>query len=89
MNATGPQLRAARNALGWSIERLAEASGVSVRTIIRYEDTDGCPATRGGNLARLVTTLESAGIEFIGSPDDAPGIRIHAPRRPVGGAPKE
>ncbi|SMH56245.1 hypothetical protein SAMN05661107_3223 [Maritimibacter sp. HL-12] len=25
----------------------------------------------------VVSTLESAGIEFIGTPDDAPGIRIH------------
>jgi hypothetical protein len=25
----------------------------------------------------LKATLEAAGIEFIGTPDDAPGIRIH------------
>ena len=81
MIATGSQLRAARNALGWSIETLAEWSGVSVRTIIRYEDTDGVPPTRGGNLAKLIFSLEAAGIEFIGNPEDAPGIRIH-PRIP-------
>lgn len=77
MMATGSQLRAARNALGWSIETLAEQSGVSVRTIIRYEDTDGVPPSRSGNLETLVFTMEAAGIEFIGTPDDAPGIRIH------------
>ena len=77
-NATGPQLRAARNGLGWSIEQLCLESGISVRTIIRYEDAAGVPATRSGNLERLIETLESAGIEFIGSPDNAPGIRIHA-----------
>jgi transcriptional regulator with XRE-family HTH domain len=77
MIATGSQLRAARNALGWSIETLAERSGVSVRTIIRYEDTDGVPPTRGGNLDTLIFTMKAAGIEFIGTPDDAPGIRIH------------
>lgn len=76
--ATGPQLRAARNGLGWSIQQLAEFSGISVRTIIRYEDCSGVPASRSGNLETLITNLEAAGIEFIGTPEDGPGIRIHA-----------
>ena len=76
--ATADQLRAARAALGWQIELLAVKSGVSVRTIIRYEDSKGVPATRGGNLQTLVETLESAGIEFIGTPEDGPGIRLRA-----------
>lgn len=71
------QIRAARNALCWSIENLSEATGVSVRTIIRYEDVDGVPANRSGNLEKLVTALEFAGIKFIGTPDDGPGIRIY------------
>ena len=78
MNATGAQLRAARNALRWSIDHLSSEAGISVRTIVRYEDHDGRPPSRGGNLEKLVATLETAGIEFIGTPDDAPGIRIHA-----------
>jgi transcriptional regulator with XRE-family HTH domain len=80
MMATGSQLRAARNALGWSIETLAERSRVSVRTIIRYEDTNGVPPSRSGNLETLVFTMQAAGIEFIGTPDDAPGIRIRPER---------
>jgi predicted transcriptional regulator len=80
--ATGVQLRAARNALGWSIERLAKEASISVRTIIRYEDYDSVPPSRGGNLLAIIEVMEAAGIEFIGTPDDAPGIRIHAqPRR--------
>lgn len=75
--ATGPQLRAARNALGWSIKLLSENTGVSMRTIIRYEDVEGVPPSRSGNLEALIAALESAGIEFIGTPDDGPGIRIH------------
>jgi transcriptional regulator with XRE-family HTH domain len=74
--ATADQLRAARAALGWQIELLANRSGVSVRTIIRYEDTKGVPPSRSGNLEKLVVALESAGIEFIGTPDDGPGIRL-------------
>ncbi len=77
-NATGMQIRAARNALGWSIETLSGTTGVSMRTIIRYEDVDGVPRNRSGNLEKVVAALESAGIEFIGTPDDGPGIRIHA-----------
>ena len=78
--ATGSVLRAARNALGWSIETLAARSGVSVRTIIRYEATDDVPATRGGNLEALVGTMEAAGIEFIEAEDGAPGIVIRSAR---------
>ena len=77
-NATGPQLRAARNALGWSIEFLSTKTGISMRTIIRYEDVEGIPPTRSGNLEAIIVTLESAGIEFIGAPDDGPGIRIYS-----------
>ncbi len=51
-----------------------------MRTIIRYEDVDKVPANRSGNLAKLLAALKAAGIEFIGSPDDAPGIRIHSRR---------
>ncbi len=80
-NATGAQLRAARNAIGWSIERLAERSGVSMRTIIRYEQTDGLPPTRGGNLTKIIAALESEGIEFIGAPGKPTGILINAKPR--------
>ena len=78
--ATSSQLRAARNAIGWSLEKLAQESGISLRTLIRYEDQIGVPASRSGNLERVIATLETAGIEFIGSPDDRPGIRIGAPK---------
>ena len=73
--ATAEQIRAARAALGWPIEFLAAQSGVSMRTIIRYEDISGVPASRSGNLEKLIKVLEAAGIEFIGTPDDNPGIR--------------
>lgn len=29
-------------------------------------------------MQKIQTALEAAGIEFIGTPNDAPGIRIHA-----------
>ena len=78
VDITGYQMRAARGALNWSVGDLAERSGVGTATIVRYEAALGVPATRKGNLEKIKTAFEAAGIEFIGSPDDAPGIRIHA-----------
>jgi hypothetical protein len=52
-----------------------------MRTIIRYEDVEGVPPNRSGNLLSLIAALEAAGIEFIGTPDDGPGIRIHTGKK--------
>jgi transcriptional regulator with XRE-family HTH domain len=73
---TGAQIRAARAALGWSALTLAEKSGVGLRTLIRMEQIDGVPSSRSSTLFVIKSALESAGIEFIGSPADGPGIRI-------------
>lgn len=69
----------ARNALRWSVRELAEHSSVSTSTINRAEVDDGVPKITRANLAALRASLEAAGIEFIGTPGDAPGIRIHRP----------
>ena len=74
---TGVQLRAARGALNWSVRSLAEMTGIGTATIVRYESQLGVPRSRKEHLTTLKRTFESAGIEFIGTPDDAPGIRIH------------
>lgn len=70
------QVRAARHALRWTVQDLAEASGVSVSTIKRLEASEVIPNISVPNLVSIRTALEAAGIEFIGSPDDKPGIRI-------------
>ncbi len=74
VNVTGRQLRAARGALNWSVRQLSEATGVGTSTIVRYEEVDGVPPNRIGNLEKLVRALEDAGIEFTGTPDHRPGI---------------
>lgn len=74
---TGSQIRSARVAVRWSAETLALKSNVSLRTIMRLEQSDDVPSTRATTLNEIQRALEAAGIEFIGSPDDAPGIRIH------------
>ncbi len=77
---TGNQLRIARFALRWSVQQLSENTGVPLRTVKRVEAEDGIPSTNATTIHTLQTALEAAGIEFIGTPDDAPGIRIH-PRK--------
>lgn len=72
------QIRAARLALRWSVLELSERSGVSTSTIKRVEAANGVPSISTRNLAHIQTALEAAGIEFIGTPGDAPGIRIHS-----------
>ena len=74
---TSAQIRMARHALRWSASELAETTGLSISTIKRIEASDGEPNSTKANLAALQKALESAGIEFIGTPDDAPGVRIH------------
>ena len=70
------QLRAARALLRWSALDLAEKSRVGVATIRRIELTDGIPSSNARTLDSLLKTLEIAGIEFIGTPEDAPGVRL-------------
>jgi transcriptional regulator with XRE-family HTH domain len=77
---TGTQIRSARAALRWTIEELAERSGLGVRTIKRFEAFDGLPASRTSTLSALKTALEAAGIEFIGTLEDGPGIRVRPKR---------
>ncbi|MBU3993618.1 MAG: transcriptional regulator, partial [Alphaproteobacteria bacterium] len=64
--------------LGWSGSDLAEICDVSLRTISKIETFSGLPDARVATLVKLQSALEAAGIEFIGTPDNAPGIRIHA-----------
>ena len=75
------QLRSARAGLRWSIEELAQLSQVSIRTIKMVEADDGDPQCRPSTLKKLVDTYEAAGIEFIGTPDNDPGIRIRTTKR--------
>lgn len=77
---TGGQIRATRGALNWSVQELARRTGIGTATIVRYEMVRGVPKSRKGNLETIKSALEAAGIEFIGTPDDAPGIRIHLPK---------
>ena len=73
---TSEQIKMARAALGWSVEKLAKESAVGVRTIHRIEAQDGLPTATAGNLKLIRETLQAAGIEFIGDAGEGPGVRL-------------
>jgi transcriptional regulator with XRE-family HTH domain len=73
---TSEQLRAARQLIRMTAEALAKASGVGVATIRRFELMSGVPSGNARTVEALQKTLEKAGIEFIGTPDDKPGVRL-------------
>ncbi|MDU8946136.1 helix-turn-helix domain-containing protein [Ovoidimarina sediminis] len=84
VNLTGTQIRAARGALNWSVQRLADETGVGTATIVRYELSDSIPRSRKGNLKTIQKALEAAGIEFTQAEDGSPGIIIRTePSKPT------
>ena len=70
------QIRMARASLGWSVEQLAERCDVSARTIRRIESENGLDTATPGNIRLIISTLEAAGIEFVGAPSEGPGVRL-------------
>ncbi|MGH7193930.1 MAG: helix-turn-helix domain-containing protein [Candidatus Saccharimonadales bacterium] len=75
---TAAKIRAARALVRWSARELGERSDVGIATIQRLELDEGVPSGRAHTLLKLQQALESAGVEFIGTPDDAPGVRLVA-----------
>jgi hypothetical protein len=59
---------------------LAKHSDVSVRTIKTIESSDANQTVKEATIQKLKSALEAAGIEFIGTPTDRPGIRIGPPK---------
>lgn len=73
---TSAQIRAARGMLDWSRKDLAQASGLSFTSMMRLESFDGVPSSNFKTLEAIKIAFEQAGIEFIGSPDDGPDVRL-------------
>ena len=73
---TGRQLRGARSLLGWSSTEAAAKAGLSRNTVERLEQHDGIPPSRSQTLIDLQQAFEGAGIEFIGTPEEGPGVRL-------------
>ncbi len=74
---TGAQVRAAKALVGWSGSDLASSAEVSLSSIRRIEAVDGVPDSMSvKTLMSVQYALEMAGIEFLGMPDDGPGVRL-------------
>ena len=63
--------------LRWSAQDLSKACGIGSATIQRIEVMPGVPSGQIRTLEAIRAALEAAGIEFVGSPGDAPGVRLH------------
>ena len=73
---TSAKIRSARALLDWSRQTLSEKSRVGISALMRLESADGIP---GGNIKTfeaVQNAFEKAGIKFIGTPDDGPGVRL-------------
>lgn len=75
---TGAQIRAARAALNWTAAKVSTEAGVGIQTVMRFEAHDGVPPSRSSTLIAVQKALQAAGIEFVGTPDDGPGVRLRA-----------
>lgn len=73
---TSQQIRAARALLRITVLDLANASSVGIATIKRIEAVNGIPPAHARTLDQISRALSDAGIEFVGTPDDRPGVRI-------------
>jgi transcriptional regulator with XRE-family HTH domain len=67
------QVRAARGWLNWSQDDLAARSGVSLKSIARYEAERSVPYDK--TLAKLRTTFEQAGVTFLFDGTIGKGVR--------------
>ncbi len=73
---TSGQIRAARALLRWSSAELSDACGVGTATIKRLEVMQGVPSSQVRTLLAIKEALELAGVEFIGTPTEDPGVRL-------------
>jgi hypothetical protein len=55
---------------------LSEKSSIGTSTLKRLEAADGIPNGHMSTFTKLLEVFTNAGIEFIGTPDDGPGVRL-------------
>lgn len=82
MDLTPALVRAARELLGWNVERLASEAGVSASTINRfqYARDETAIGISFANVQRIRRALEAGGIRFT---SDTEGIGLSLARHPL------
>lgn len=78
---TSEQIRAARQLIRVTADDLASKSGVGVATIRRFELMAGVPSGNARSVEAIQAALEGMGVEFIGTPEDRPGVRLNAVKK--------
>jgi transcriptional regulator with XRE-family HTH domain len=78
---TSEQIRAARQLIRVTADDLASKSGVGVATIRRFELMAGVPSGNARSVEAIQAALEQMGVEFIGTPEDRPGVRLARPAK--------
>jgi DNA-binding transcriptional regulator YiaG len=77
---TGPQIKMARAALGWSAHDLAAKTGLSYGAVQKAESAPGIPSMLAKNLLAIKSALEKGGCRFIDAGDysgkGGPGVRL-------------
>lgn len=71
---TSQQMRAARAMLGIDQRGLSEISGVSLPTIQRMEASDGQVRGVVGTVMKVISAIETAGIELLGENAPSAGL---------------
>lgn len=74
---TSSQIKAARALVDWTARDLAAKAEIGFSTLIRLESSSGVPAGNIKTIDAVKKALEAAGVEFIGTPDDRPGVRLN------------
>ena len=76
MTISTQQIKAARALLRISVFDLADISNLSSSTIKRLEAQNSGVLPRNSTMNRIKLALESRGIEFLGTPEKDPGVRL-------------
>ncbi len=71
---TPAQCRAARGLLDWTQVKLAEAAGLTLSTVVKFERNGRTVAA--GAVQAMKRALEKAGVEFIAENGGGVGVRL-------------
>ena len=62
---------------GLTVRELAAKSDIAFSTLVRLESANNqIPPSNVETLKKLIKTFDVLGIEFIGTPEDRPGVRL-------------
>ena len=59
-----------------TITDLAKLANIGEATIKRVEAGTGLPSANVRTIDAIIKAFQNAGVEFIGTPDDKPGVRL-------------